>query len=132
MSFDFHTRQHRDLNKPIPEFNANNLRHATIKKNNVDQPNGIVIERLAGTKEYYIKDVPKDGIFYMLHKDRIRPGDRLVKVNNKPVEEFMSLWDINNYLKKELQITVHVKRDGLHLEKKSEWSKPQYTPTTNA
>lgn len=129
MSTDFHTRTHRDLNKPIAEFRANDLRHATINKTNLDQPNGLVIERKAGSKEFYIKDVPKDGIFYMLHKDRIRAGDRLVKVNDKNVEDFMSLWDINDYLKKQTQITVFVKREGLHLEKKSEWNKPQYTET---
>eukprot|EP00539_Tryblionella_compressa_P015025 CAMPEP_0178839744 /NCGR_PEP_ID=MMETSP0746-20121128/14038_1 /TAXON_ID=913974 /ORGANISM="Nitzschia punctata, Strain CCMP561" /LENGTH=136 /DNA_ID=CAMNT_0020502835 /DNA_START=97 /DNA_END=508 /DNA_ORIENTATION=+ len=116
-------------NKPIPEFRANDLRHATIQKNNVDTPNGLVVER-RGKGEYYIKEV--GGMFEKLHKDRIRPGDRIVKLNGKPIEEFPSLWDVNNFLKKELKITVHVKRDGLHLEPKQEWSKPEYTANASA
>lgn len=125
--FDFHTRQHPELNKSIPQFRDNDLRHCSIVKDNIDTPNGLVIERKAGTKEYYVKEVVSGGLFQQLHGDRIRAGDQLVKVNGKPCEEFMSLWDINNVLKKELKITVHVKRDGMHLEKKSEWKKQEYT-----
>ncbi|KAL3908178.1 MAG: hypothetical protein SGILL_008582, partial [Bacillariaceae sp.] len=98
---------------------------------NVDTPNGLVIERKAGTKEYYVKEVTQGGLFHQLHASRIQAGDRLVKVNGKSVDkDFMSLWDINNELKKSLKIQIHVKREGLHLEKKNEWNavKPQYTP----
>jgi C-terminal processing protease CtpA/Prc len=97
-------------------------------------PNGLVIEmrhKPAETgstkKEFFVKEVVKGGLFEKIHGSRIQSGDRLVKVNDKPVEEFRSLWDINDYLKKQLKITIHVKRDGLHLEQKRQWDKAEYT-----
>ncbi|MGK3745565.1 MAG: hypothetical protein ACI90V_012426 [Bacillariaceae sp.] len=141
MSFDFFTRKHRDLNKPIPEFRKNDLRHATIKKSSVDMPNGLIIEMRkqpmtgedAGStkKEFYVKEVVPGGLFQKIHGDRIRAGDRIVKINEKEVtlENFASLWDMNDYLKKELKITIHVQRDGLHLEQKNEWDSAEYTST---
>ena len=130
MSVRYHTYEHPELNKKPPEFRANDLRHCSIIKDNIDTPNGLVIERKEGTKEYYVKEVTPGGLFQQLHGDRIRAGDRLVKVNGKPCDEFMSLWDINNELKKSLKLQIHVKREGLHLEKKNEWNavKPKYTP----
>lgn len=133
MSFDFFTRKHRDLNKPIPEFRKNDLRHASISKSSADIPNGLVIEMrklptVAGStkKEFFIKEVVEGGFFQKIHKDRIKPGDRLVKVNEKPVEDFASLWDMNDYLKKELKITIRVQRGGLHLEEKKVWDSAEY------
>jgi C-terminal processing protease CtpA/Prc len=135
MVFDFFTRKHKDLNKPIPEFRKNDLRHASIHKSSVDVPNGLVIEmrkKPAETgstkKEFFVKEIVKGGIFEKIHGSRIQAGDRLVKVNDRSVEEFRSLWDINDYLKKELKITIHVKRDGLHLEQKEQWDEAEYTP----
>jgi len=135
MVFDFFTRQHKDLNKPIPEFRDNDFRHASITKSSQDIPNGLIIEvhnipaETGSTKkEFYIKEVVKGGIFEKVHGTRIQPGDRLVKVNGKSAEEFRSLWDINDYLKKQLKITIHVKRGGLHLEQKNQWDKAQYEP----
>ena len=139
MVFDFFTRKHKDLNKPIPEFRQNDLRHASIHKSSSEIPNGIVIEmrkKPAETgstkKEFYVKEVTKGGLFEKIHGTRVKPGDRLVKVNEKPVEEFRSLWDINNYLKKELKITIHVERGGLHLEQNRQWDEAEYTNTTNS
>mmetsp|Transcript_11430 Transcript_11430/g.28889 ORF Transcript_11430/g.28889 Transcript_11430/m.28889 type:complete len:140 (-) Transcript_11430:261-680(-) len=139
MVFDFHTRKHKDLNKPIPEFRKNDLRHASIQKSGVDIPNGLKIElrhKPAETgstkKEFYVKEVVKGGLFEKIHGSRISAGDRLVKVNDKAVEEFRSLWDINDYLKKQLKITIHVERGGLHLEKKNPWDKEEYTKTTKS
>lgn len=133
MSYDFHTRNHPDLNKAIPEFRKNDLRHATITKSGPEIPNGILVERKAGTKEYYIQQVTPGGLFEQLHGNRIQPGDRLVKINQKDVQtEFMSLWDVNNYLKKELTITLHVERSGLHLEQKNEWGPAEYSNNTKA
>ena len=132
MVFDFHTRNHKDLNKPIPEFRKNDLRSAGIQKSGVDIPNGLIIElrhKPAETgstkKEFYIKEVVKGGLFEKIHGNRISAGDRLVKVNEKPVEDFRSLWDINDYLKKQLKIKIYVERGGLHLEQKSQWDKAQ-------
>ena len=139
MVFDFFTRKHKDLNKPIPEFRQNDLRHASIRKSSADMPNGLVIEMRkkpteAGStkKEFYVKEVTKGGLFEKIHGTRIQPGDRLVKVNDKQVEDFRSLWDINDYLKKELKITIHVERGGLHLEQKREWDDAEYTTTTKS
>mmetsp|Transcript_21841 Transcript_21841/g.51807 ORF Transcript_21841/g.51807 Transcript_21841/m.51807 type:complete len:140 (+) Transcript_21841:132-551(+) len=133
MVFDFFTRKHRDLNKSKPEFRKNDVRHASISKTSPDIPNGLIIEMrkkpldLGSTKkEFFVKEVVKGGLFHKIHGDRIKPGDRLVKVNERPVEEFPSLWDLNDYLKKELKITIHVKRDGLHLEQKELWDKAEY------
>mmetsp|Transcript_20084 Transcript_20084/g.42367 ORF Transcript_20084/g.42367 Transcript_20084/m.42367 type:complete len:139 (+) Transcript_20084:453-869(+) len=133
MVFDFFTRKHRDLNKAKPEFLNNDLRHASISKTSPDIPNGLIIEMRkkpldAGStkKEFFVKEVVNGGLFHKIHGDRIKPGDRLVKVNDKPAEEFPSLWDINNYLKKELKIKIYVKRDGLHLEQKQIWDKAEY------
>ena len=102
-------------------------------------PNGLVIEMRkkpteAGStkKEFYVKEVTKGGLFEKIHGTRIQPGDRLVKVNDKQVEDFRSLWDINDYLKKELKITIHVERGGLHLEQKREWDDAEYTTTTKS
>ena len=138
MSFDFFTRKHRDLNKPIPEFRKNDLRHASISKSSPDIPNGLIIEMRkkpaeAGStkKEFYVKEVVKGGLFQKIHKDRIKPGDRLVQINEQPVEEFPSLWDINAYLKKELKITIHVERGGLHLKEKNPWDKAEYVSNKN-
>ena len=61
-----------------------------------------------------------------IHGDRIRAGDRIVKINEKPVEDFPSLWDMNNYLKKELTITVHIQRNGLHLVPKKALDSAEY------
>ncbi len=139
MVFDFHTRKHKDLNKPIPEFRQNDLRHASIQKSNVDIPNGLVIElrhKPAETgstkKEFYVKEVVKGGLFEKIHGSRISAGDRLVRVNDRPVEEFRSLWDINDYLKKQLKIKIHVERGGLHLEQKRQWDEAEYTKTAKA
>lgn len=133
MVFDFFTRKHRDLNKESPEFRENDLRHASISKSSPQTPNGLIIEmrkkplELGSTKkEFFVKEVVNGGLFHKIHGDRIRTGDRLVKINDKPVEEFASLWDINNYLKKELKIKIYVKRDGLHLEEKKVWGKAEY------
>ena len=138
MSFDFFTRKHRDLNKPKPEFRKNDLRHATIEKSSVDMPNGLVIEMhkrpMTGAdegstkKEFYVKEVVEGGLFQKIHGDRIRAGDRIVKINEKEVtlENFASLWDMNDYLKKELKITIHVERGGLHLEQKKVWDSAEY------
>lgn len=133
MSFDFFTRKHRDLNKPIPEFRKNDLRHASISKSSADIPNGLVIEMrkqptVAGStkKEFFIKEVVEGGLFQKIHDDRIKPGDRLVKINEKPAEDFASLWDMNDYLKKELKITIRVERGGLHLEEKKVWDSAEY------
>jgi PDZ domain len=126
--FDFHTRQHPELNKLPTEFCGNDLKHCSIQKDNIDTPNGLVIERRAGTKEYYIKEVTPGGLFQQLHGNRIQEGDRLVKVNGKHVDEFTSLWDINDTLKKSLQLTIHVQRGGLHLQPKQEWKPAEYAP----
>lgn len=77
-------------------------------------------------KEFYVKEVVQGGLFQKIHADRIQKGDRLVKVNDIPVEEFPSLWDMNDYLKKQLKLTIHVKRDGIHLEEKNKWDKAEY------
>jgi C-terminal processing protease CtpA/Prc len=131
MSYDFHTRNHKDLNKPIPEFRSNDLRHVTITKTGTDISNGVIVERKSDTKEYYIKQVIPGGLLQQLHGDRIQAGDRLVKINNKDVQkDFMSLWDMNNYLKKELTITLHVERSGLHLKPKNEWGPAEYSANT--
>ena len=124
--FDFHTRNHPELNKAFPELRPNDLRHVSITKQTADVPNGLTIEKKAGTKEYYVKEVDPKGMFGR-HGDRIKAGDRIVKINDKQVEEFMSLWDINNFLKKELTIKIWIKRDGFHLEKqKNPWGSPDY------
>jgi len=134
MVFDFFTRKHKDLNKPIPEFRKNDLRTASIQKSSADMQSGLVIEMRkqpaeAGStkKEFFVKEVVKGGLFEKIHGSRINPGDRLVKVNEKSAEEFRSLWDINDYLKKQLKITIHVKRGGMHLEQKNDWDKAEYT-----
>ncbi|KAG7337188.1 hypothetical protein IV203_017393 [Nitzschia inconspicua] len=124
--FDFHTRQHPQLNPQHAEFRTNDLKHCSIQKDNIDTPNGLVIERRAGTKEYYIKEVTPGGLFQQLHGSRVQAGDRLVKVNGRNVDEFMSLWDINDTLKKSLQLTIHVQRSGLHLQPKQEWKPAEY------
>jgi len=138
MSFDFHTRNHRDLNKPIPEFRKNDLRHATIKKSSIEIPNGLVIEMrkkmaVAGStkKEFFVKEIILGGLFQKIHGDRIRAGDRIVKINEKPVEDFLSLWDMNDYLKKELKITVHIQRGGLHLVQKKALDSAEYVSNKN-
>lgn len=124
MSFDFFTRNHRDLNKPLPEFRPNDLRHATITKTGPELDNGLKIEKK--NKQYFVKEVTPGGLFHQFHADRIQAGDRLVKINDRQVETFASLWDMNDYLRKELKITIHVERSGLHLEQKNEWGAAGY------
>tara|TARA_B110001450_G_C17486509_1_gene426447 strand:+ start:118 stop:501 length:384 start_codon:yes stop_codon:yes gene_type:complete len=122
---DFHTRQHKDLNKPIPEIRKNDLRHATVKRSSTATPTGLVVgTRNKNKKEFYIKEV--GGLFHKIHGDRVRVGDQVVLINDKSVEEFNSLWDMNDYLKKELQITISIYRDGLHLQQKKVWDKAEY------
>jgi len=104
---DFHTRQHKDLNKPIPKIRKNDLRHATVKRSSTATPTGLVVEaRNKNKKEFYIKEI--GGLFHKIHGDRVRVGDQVVLINDKSVEEFNSLWDMNDYLKKELQITISI------------------------
>jgi formylmethanofuran dehydrogenase subunit A len=130
--YDYHTRQHPQLNQIPAEFRDNDLKQCSISKDdNIDTPNGLMIERKlnANTKEYYIKEVTPGGIFHQLHgiNNRIQVGDRLIKVNGKPVEEYLSLWDINHLLKTSSNVTVHVKRGGLHLQPQREWKPAEYT-----
>ena len=121
---DFHTRQHKDLNKPIPKIRKNDLRHATVKRSSTATPTGLVVEaRNKNKKEFYIKEI--GGLFHKIHGDRVRVGDQVVLINDKSVEEFNSLWDMNDYLKKELQITLSIYR-GLHLQQKKVWDKAEY------
>jgi C-terminal processing protease CtpA/Prc len=126
MSFDFFTRNHRDLNKPLTEFRENDLRHATITKTSAEMDTGLKIEKK--DKKYYIKEVTPGGLFHQFHSSKIQAGDRLVKINNQEVEEqFTSVWDINEYLKNTLKIKIHVERThGLHLEQKNEWGTADY------
>jgi formylmethanofuran dehydrogenase subunit A len=132
--FDYHTRQHPQLNQVPSEFRDNDLKQCRIVKDaNIDIPNGLVIERKPNTKEYYVKEVVPGGLFHQLHgiHNRIRVGDRLVKVNSQPVEEYTSLWDINHLLKTSTNLTVHVKREGLHLQPQQEWKPAEYTTASN-
>jgi hypothetical protein len=130
--FDYHTRQHPQLNQIPSEFRDNDLKQCRIvKDDNIDLPNGLIIERKpnTSTKEYYVKEVTPGGLFHQLHgiHNRIQVGDRLVKINGKPVDEYISLWDINHVLKTSTTLTVHVKRDGLHLQPQREWKPAEYT-----
>ena len=125
MSLDFFTRNHRDLNKPLTEFRENDLRHASITKSGPEMDTGLKIEKK--DKKYYIKEVTPGGLFHQFHSEKIHAGDRLVKINGKEVEEqFTSVWDINEYLRTELKIKVHVERSGMHLEQKNEWGTADY------
>ena len=125
MSFDFHTRNHRDLNKPLAEFRENDLRRAKICKTSDEIETGLTIEKK--DDKYYVKEVSPTGLFYQFHSNKVSAGDRLVKINGQEVEEqFSSVWDMNDYLRKTLNVEIHVERGGFHLEQKNEWGAAAY------
>lgn len=109
MSMQYYTENHPALNKPVPEFRANDLKNASVKKSNKDTDVGLVMEKRG--KQWFIKEVKPGSPFDRMHAGYIEAGQRLVKLNGEDVEEnFTGMWEINNYIKKQDEIRVHVAR----------------------
>ena len=109
MSMQYYTENHPALNRPVPEFRPNDLKRASVKKANADQDVGLVLERRG--KQFYIKQVKEGSPFDRMHKGVIEAGQRVVKLNGEDVEEnFTGMWAINDYIKKQSEILVHVAR----------------------
>lgn len=45
MSMQYYTENHPALNKPVPEFRANDLKSASVKKSKKDADVGLVMEK---------------------------------------------------------------------------------------
>jgi len=109
MSMQYYTENHPALNKPIPEFRANDLKHAAVKKANADQDVGLVLEKHG--KQFFIKEVKPGSPFDRMHQGYIEAGQRVVKLNDENVEDkFTGLWQINDFIKKQSEIRIHVAR----------------------
>ena len=57
----YYTENHPALNRPVPEFRPNDLKHATVTKANADEDVGLVLERKG--KQFYIKQIKPGTIF---------------------------------------------------------------------
>lgn len=109
MSMQYYTENHPALNRPVPEFRPNDLKHASVTKANLDQDVGLVLERRG--KQFYIKEIKEGSPFDRHHKGRIEVGQRVVQLNGENVEEkFTGMWAINDFIKKQSTIQVHVAR----------------------
>jgi len=105
----YYTLNHPALNKPVPEFRANDLKRAAVKKANADQDVGLVLEKRG--KQWFIKEVKPGSPFDRMHSGYIEAGQRIVKLNDQNIEEnFTGMWQINDFIKKQDEVQVHVAR----------------------
>ena len=105
----YYTEQHPALNKPVAEFRANDLKRAAVKKANADQDVGLVLKKEG--KKWFIKEVKPGSPFDRHHAGYIEAGQRIVKLNNENIEEkFTGMWEINDFIKKQSEVQVHVAR----------------------
>ena len=66
--YDYHTRNHPELNKTPPNIRPNDLRTISIwKQDGDDTPIGLVLEKKTGTKEYYVKEIAEGGLLQQRH-----------------------------------------------------------------
>lgn len=105
----YYTENHPALNKPIPEFRPNDFKRAAVKKANADDDVGLVLEKRG--KQWFIKEIKPGSPFDRMHAGYIEAGQRIVKLNDQNIEEnFTGMWQINDFIKKQSEVQVHVVR----------------------
>eukprot|EP00980_Cylindrotheca_fusiformis_P017088 scaffold5247_cov130-Cylindrotheca_fusiformis.AAC.7 len=119
---EFYTNKALDKNKK-KQYKRSELQNYNVNRTAVTEPSGLVLEMRideTGKKRYYIKEIVEGSLWHRMNKQYkipLRVGDRIIEINGVEMEDFPGLYQINDLLKKEAEITVSLLKE----EKEKKW-----------
>lgn len=128
---DFYTNKALDKNKK-KQYKRSELQNYNVSRTAVKEPSGLVLEMRmdeSGKKKYFIKEITPDSLWERMnakYEIPLQVGDRVIELNKIELEDFQGLFQINQALREEKEITISLLKE----EKEKRWlhDKPTQYP----
>src|SRR6056300_2090120 len=108
---DFYLNKALDKNKR-KKYKRSELQNYNVNRSSVTEPSGLVLEQRmdeSGQKKYFIKEITPDSLWERMNAKFPKPlqvGDRVIEINKVELEDFQGLFQINQALREEEDITI--------------------------
>ncbi|KAL3939270.1 MAG: hypothetical protein SGBAC_005971 [Bacillariaceae sp.] len=130
-NMDFYLNKALDKNKK-KKFKRSELQNYNVSRTTVKEPSGLVLEMRmdeAQRKKYFVKEITPDSVWERMNKNYkipIQVGDRVIEINKVELEDFQGLFQMNQALREEKEITISLLKE----EKEKRWlhEKPTQYP----
>jgi len=117
-TMEFYTNKALDPHRK-KRYTRAELQDYSVFRSNLNNEVGMKIERRIaqdGSKSFFIESISNDGLVAR-NIPQLEVGDRIIELNGMEMDEFPGLYQVNELLKKEKEITISLLKE----EKQKQW-----------